>query len=286
MGSGSTGAVEMCNNNGACRKFEPGVMCPSFLVTQDEQHVTRGRANTLRLALTGQLGPDALTSEAMAETLDLCVGCKGCRRECPTGVDMARMKLEVLWHRQRRHGLRMKDRVMAHLPRLAPWLHRLRRLLAIRDAWPALARWTERLSGISARRHLPAFHPRPFLPAPAEGADGRPEIALLVDTFTAWFEPENARAAVRVLERAGYRVALPAAPGARRPLCCGRTFLAVGPDRGGAGRGSSVARRGPALRAIAEYRWWASSRRACSRFATSWWRCCPERRPRGSPALR
>jgi FAD/FMN-containing dehydrogenase/Fe-S oxidoreductase len=225
---GLTGAVEMCNNNGACRKSEPGVMCPSFLVTQDEQHGVRGRANALRLALTGQLGPDALVSEAMAETLDLCVGCKGCRRECPTGVDMARMKLEVLWHRQRRHGLRMKDRVVAHLPRLAPWLHRFRRLLAIRDAWPPLARWTERLTGVSARRHLPPFHPRPFLPAPAVGTDGRPEVALLVDTFTAWFEPENARAAVRVLERAGYCVALPAAPGARRPLCCGRTFLAAG----------------------------------------------------------
>ena len=92
---GLTGAVEMCNNNGACRKSEPGVMCPSFLVTQDEQHGVRGRANALRLALTGQLGPDALVSEAMAETMSLCVGCKGCRRECPTGVDMARMKVEV-----------------------------------------------------------------------------------------------------------------------------------------------------------------------------------------------
>ena len=225
---GLTGAVEMCNNNGACRKSEPGVMCPSFLVTQDEQHGVRGRANALRLALTGQLGPDALVSEAMAETLDLCVGCKGCRRECPTGVDMARMKLEVLWHRRRRHGLGLKERAVAYLPRLAPGLHRFRRLLALRDAWPLLARWTERLTGLSARRQLPVFHPRPFLPGPAVGAEGRPEVALLVDTFTAWFEPENARAAVRVLERAGYRVAFPAAPGARRPLCCGRTFLAVG----------------------------------------------------------
>ena len=218
----------MCNNNGACRKSEPGVMCPSFLVTQDEQHGVRGRANALRLALTGQLGPDALVSEAMAETLDLCVGCKGCRRECPTGVDMARMKLEVLWNRQRRHGLRIKDRVMAHLPRLAPWLHPFRGLLGLRESWPALARWTEGLTGLSARRKLPAFHPRPFRPAATDGADdGRPEVALLADTFTTWFEPENARAAVRVLERAGYRVSYPGEDG-RRPLCCGRTFLAVG----------------------------------------------------------
>jgi Fe-S oxidoreductase len=224
---GLSSAVEMCNNNGACRKSEPGVMCPSFLVTQDEQHGVRGRANALRLALTGQLGPDALVSEAMAETLDLCVGCKGCRRECPTGVDMARMKLEVLWHRRRRHGLGLKDRAVAYLPRLAPWLHPFRGLLGLRESWPVLARWTERLTGVSARRALPAFHPEPFRPTTQAGADdGRPEVALLADTFTTWFEPENARAAVRVLERAGYRVSFPGA--GRRPPCCGRTFLAVG----------------------------------------------------------
>ena len=100
---GFLGAAEMCNNNGACRKADPGVMCPSYRVTRDEQHVTRGRANTLRLALSGQLGPDALISEAMAETLALCVSCKACRRECPTGVDMARMKIEVM-HQMRRAG--------------------------------------------------------------------------------------------------------------------------------------------------------------------------------------
>ncbi|HET6981658.1 MAG TPA: FAD-linked oxidase C-terminal domain-containing protein, partial [Myxococcaceae bacterium] len=226
---GLSGAVEMCNNNGACRKSEPGVMCPSFLVTQDEQHGVRGRANALRLALTGQLGPDALVSEAMAETLDLCVGCKGCRRECPTGVDMARMKVEVLWHRQQRNGLGLKDRAVAYLPRLAPSLHPFRGLLGLRESWPALARWTERLTGLSAQRKLPAFHPEPFRPtAPGAADDGRPEVALLADTFTTWFEPENARAAVRVLERAGYRVAFPGAGGGGRPPCCGRTFLAVG----------------------------------------------------------
>ena len=98
---GFLGAAEMCNNNGACRKDEPGVMCPSYRVTMDEQHVTRGRANTLRLALSGQLGPDALTAPEMAATLDLCVACKACRRECPTGVDLARMKIEVM-HQMRR----------------------------------------------------------------------------------------------------------------------------------------------------------------------------------------
>ena len=94
-GGGFQGAVEMCNNNGACRALAGGVMCPSYRVTRDERDVTRGRANTLRLAITGQLGRDALASDEMAETLKLCVSCKACRRECPTGVDMARMKIEV-----------------------------------------------------------------------------------------------------------------------------------------------------------------------------------------------
>ena len=86
---GFSGAIEMCNNNGACRKIDASVMCPSYRATGDEQHSTRGRANSLRLAVSGQLGPDALSSNEMEETMALCVGCKACRRECPTGVDMA-----------------------------------------------------------------------------------------------------------------------------------------------------------------------------------------------------
>src|SRR6201999_97259 len=97
-------AVEMCNNNGHCRQFDAGTMCPSYRVTRDEIHVTRGRANTLRLALTGQLGPDALTSDAMASAMALCVSCKACKHECPTGVDMAKMKLEVTAARVARNG--------------------------------------------------------------------------------------------------------------------------------------------------------------------------------------
>ena len=102
---GFQGAVEMCNNNGACRKIDDGVMCPSYRVTRNERDATRGRANTLRLAISGQLGRDALTSDEMAETMSLCVSCKGCRRECPTGVDMAKMKIEVLAARAKAKGL-------------------------------------------------------------------------------------------------------------------------------------------------------------------------------------
>ena len=235
-------AVEMCNNNGACRKSNPGVMCPSYRVTMDERHVTRGRANTLRLALTGQLGPDALTSDEMAGTMALCVGCKGCRRECPTGVDMARMKIEYLHQRRKRHGLGFRDRAVAWLPRYAPVASRFAWMMNLRDRLPGLPAATEGLLGLSAKRSLPRWRTDPFRgdelvasgagdshrrPAAVRG-DG-PEVAFLADTFTTWFEPEHARAAVRVLETAGFRVR-PAAPppGERRPLCCGRTFLAAG----------------------------------------------------------
>src|SRR3569832_231478 len=108
-------AVEMCNNIGHCRKFDAGTMCPSYRVTRDEQHLTRGRANTLRLALSGQLGADGIASEAVREALDLCVSCKGCKRDCPTGVDMARMKVELLHHYKAKHGYSLKDRLVACL---------------------------------------------------------------------------------------------------------------------------------------------------------------------------
>ena len=227
-------AVEMCNNNGACRKSDPGVMCPSYRVTADEQHVTRGRANTLRLALTGQLGRDALTSDAMHDTMALCVGCKGCRRECPTGVDMARMKIEYLHQRRKRHGIGLRDRLVAWLPRYAPVASRLAWVMNLRDRIPGLALATERLLGLSARRPLPRWRSDPFRtdglradPSSARGCGS--EVVLFADTFNTWFEPENARAAVRVLEAAGFRVhAAAPPPGERRPLCCGRTFLAAG----------------------------------------------------------
>ncbi len=138
-GGGFQGAVEMCNNNGACRASAGGVMCPSYRVTREERDSTRGRANTLRLAITGQLGPDAFTSDEMAETLKLCVSCKGCRRECPTGVDMARMKIEVQAARAAKYGLTLHDRlvgVSAALRALCgascPWLLNLRDMRARR----------------------------------------------------------------------------------------------------------------------------------------------------------
>jgi FAD/FMN-containing dehydrogenase/Fe-S oxidoreductase len=220
-------AVEMCNNNGACRKSDPGVMCPSYRATGDEQHLTRGRANSLRLALSGQLGPDALVSEEMRETMALCVSCKGCKRECPTGVDMARMKIEFLHHYRKGHALSARDRLVAYLPRYAPYAVRLGALLNLRNRVPTLARIGEKLFGFSARRQLPEWSSQPYRGSTDTGPAGGRNVVLLVDTFNRYFEPENAFAAERVLARAGYRVTTPE-PAVGRPLCCGRTFLAAG----------------------------------------------------------
>src|SRR5712672_128328 len=170
VGGGFQGAVEMCNNNGACRALAGGVMCPSYRVTRDERDVTRGRANTLRLAISGQLGPDALTSDEMAETLKLCVSCKGCRRECPTGVDMAKMKIEVQAARAEKYGLSLHDRLVGYLPRYAPYAAKLPWLLNLRDIIPGAAKVSEAIAGFSARRSLPRWRSDVFDDVPASTA--------------------------------------------------------------------------------------------------------------------
>jgi FAD/FMN-containing dehydrogenase/Fe-S oxidoreductase len=248
---GFSGAVEMCNNNGACRKSAPGAMCPSYRVTDDEHHVTRGRANALRLALTGQLGADGLTSPELYDAMDLCVSCKACRRECPTGVDMARMKIEFLAHYRAKHGIPRADRMVAELPRTAHRAGPLARLANLRDRIPGLARLLEGASGFTARRPLPRWHARPYRDGAATGAATRTsnnpaartttttstasatgalngEVVFFVDTFNRYFEADVARAAERVLIAAGYAPVFVRAADGARPLCCGRTFLSAG----------------------------------------------------------
>ena len=225
-------AIEMCNNNGACRKADVAVMCPSFRITGDEQHLTRGRANTLRLAVSGQLGKDALVSESMYATMDLCVSCKGCKRECPTGVDMAKMKIEFLNQYYRKHQLPLKERLIAYLPRYASWARRFSFLLNLRDQIPGVAKLSESLLGFSSKRPLPqwrrdAFNAEQEIPR-ASTPVATKEVVLLVDTFNSCFEPENARAALAVLQAAGYKVVCPTPHDRGRPLCCGRTFLSSG----------------------------------------------------------
>lgn len=214
--------LEACNNNGACRKSDPGVMCPSFRATQDERHSTRGRANALRLAVTGQLGEGGLDSPEMAEAMSLCISCKGCRRECPTGVDMARLKLEWQHRRNQEVGIRSRDRLLASLPRLAPRLSRLAPLLNLAGRGPF-----KRVAGLAPARPLPRWSRQPWKDSEAP-AHAAPQVALFVDTFTRWFEPEHARAAAAVLAAGGWAwTSIRPGPG-ERPLCCGRTWLSAG----------------------------------------------------------
>src|SRR5262249_55204177 len=179
-GGGFQGAVEMCNNNGACRALAGGVMCPSYRVTREERDVTRGRANTLRLAITGQLGPDAFTSDEMAETLKLCVSCKACRRECPTGVDMARMKIEVQAARAEKFGLSLRDRVVGYLPRYAPYAAKLAWLLNLRDVLPGGRKLSEAIAGLSARRSLPRWRRDVFKDSASAEKRGRGEKEVVL----------------------------------------------------------------------------------------------------------
>ena len=254
-------AVEMCNNNGHCRKFDVGVMCPSYRVTRDEKDSTRGRANTLRLALSGQLSPapvgggvwggggnvlqlqpqlthgskDALTSEAVKEAFELCVSCKGCKRDCPTGVDMAKMKVEFLHHYKAKHGYTFKDKLLAYLPDYAPWASRFAPLLNLRDKIPGLSYISEKLLGLSAKRSLPQWRMQNFFNSNFKTASreevltaARP-VVLFVDTFNGYFESDNAFSALKVLLASGYSVHVASKSVADgKSLCCGRTYLASG----------------------------------------------------------
>ena len=220
LAGGFAKAAEMCNNNGHCRKFDAGTMCPSFRVTRDEKHLTRGRANTLRLALSGQLGSEGLRSDAVAAAMDLCVSCKGCKRDCPTGVDMARMKIEVKSARRMAKGLSWRDRLVGATPSMAPWARRM--------PWLFNAAWfVQSYLGFAKQRRLPQWRGDTFL-STTEVDDRDATVVIFADTFSNNFEPEILHAARRVLTAAGHRVAV-AWPTLGAPaLCCGRTYLATG----------------------------------------------------------
>ena len=230
LSGGLAKAVEMCNNNGHCRKFDAGTMCPSYRVTKDEKHVTRGRANTLRLAISGQLGEDGLASDEVKDTLDLCVSCKGCKRDCPTGVDMAKLKIEARAAWNTKHGLKLREKMIAYLPRYARRAAKAGGFAAAGERIPLVSAWVKRALGLAQQRSLPQFQSSFLLEVSAAKqnvATATKEVVLFVDTFNDNFEPENARAAKRVLEAAGYVVHFNVR-GEERPLCCGRTFLAAG----------------------------------------------------------
>jgi len=220
-------AIELCTGVGHCRKTVSGTMCPSYMATRDEEHSTRGRANALRLAIAGKLGPDGLTSRRLHEVLDLCLECKACKSECPSGVDMARLKTEFLAHFYQRHGLPLGKRFISKIRETAQWASRSPGIANWFMARPA-SRWLlEKLTGIDRRRTLPPIAHQPFTSWCRQNlkegkTQNQQQVALFVDTFTNFYEPNIGIAAVRLLEGLNYRVVL-ADVG-----CCGRPLVSAG----------------------------------------------------------
>lgn len=232
-------AVAVCIRDKHCQnpdRAAKGVMCPSFRVSGTALHSPGGRVEVLKDALNGVLGAAPFAAARLHEALDLCVGCKGCQRECANQVDMAALKIETLAQRNALTGIPLRDRLYAGLPRWLRWHGTLRALVRLRNRHAWLARLGERWLGIAARRRLPepAVVPyrAPHLPPAAEGMDAGREVVLFVDTYARHFAPEVAAAAHAVLAAAGYRVrVLAPAPDDAEParaLCCGRTYLSHG----------------------------------------------------------
>ena len=224
---GISRAAEQCSGVGACRQSLRATMCPSYRATRDEADVTRGRANALRLAISGQLGPDGLADKDLYPVMDLCLECKACKTECPTSVDMARLKSEFLHQYHARHGAPLGARVVSRVDLLG----RLGSRLAPVSNWLSAAfmsRWlNEKILGLDRRRRLPDFAGRTFLDwwrhhgNGAAGGGGK-EVAVFADTFTNYYEPQHGVAAVQVARRLGARVVVPPR------VCCGRPLISKG----------------------------------------------------------
>jgi Fe-S oxidoreductase len=220
-------AVEMCSGLGACRKRQAGTMCPSFMATRDEAHSPRGRANTLRLALTGQLGTSGLADDAVREVLGLCLECRACKTECPVGVDVARMKSEFLSAWWKKYGVSASARALGHVDRIAIWGSRMAPVVNGLARTSVVRALNQRFLGIDRRRTPPAFARKTLraLTARMEARSSGPagsDVALFVDTFTNYFHPAIGMAALDVVARVGAR-AVPAPN-----VCCGRPLISQG----------------------------------------------------------
>ena len=223
-------AVEMCNNNGACRKLDSGVMCPSYRVTKEEKDLVRGRANTLRLALSNQLPEGSFASKEMFETMELCVSCKACQRECPMSVDMAKMKSEFLSHYYKKFSMSIKDKIISDMPKLIWLLKIIAPIFNTVKNIPLLDKAIE-FFGFSSKRQMPVvqniaplkeiYQTQPHL---------NNKIILLADTFNINFEIKNIMYAIKVLNKFGYQAIIPSFDDSNlsRPLCCGRTYISFG----------------------------------------------------------
>ncbi len=223
---GFAAAVEMCNGVGVCRKKFEGTMCPSYMATRDEEHSTRGRANALRAVLSGQVPAAEFTGRRLYEVMDLCLECKACKAECPSNVDMAKLKYEFLAHYYRASGLPLRNRLFGRIESL----NRLGSRLAPLSNWVAgsrLHRWLlDRLIGIDRRRPLPPFARETFADwfsrREKSATAPRGEVVLFHDTFATYNAPDIGKAAVQLLERAGYGVRLV------DKKCCGRPLISKG----------------------------------------------------------
>ena len=219
-------AAEQCNGQGACRKHDGG-MCPSFMVTREEEHSTRGRANLLRLTFSGALPQSELAGDRLFEALDLCVECKACKSECPSGVDMAKLKYEVLAQRNFAHGTPLRAIAFANIAALSRFGARFRPLANFAGRLGIARLFLEKAGGIGRHRPLPVFakqsFPSWFKRHVAKTGTKRGDIVLFHDTFTDYYHPEVGKAAVDVLEALGYRVV-----SVERTACCGRPAVSKG----------------------------------------------------------
>ena len=219
-------AVEMCNGAGICRKTTEGTMCPSYMVTKEEEHSTRGRANLLRAALSGELPPEELTSQRMYEAMDLCIECKACKSECPSSVDMAKIKFEFLAHYYEKHGVPLRARLMAHIARLSRLSSGFCAPLINRLLGNPIMRWLlEKTLGVSRQRKLPPFAREPFttwFQKRGKKPASEQKVVLFNDTFNTYNYPHISIAATELLEAAGYEVILPG------HSCCGRPMISKG----------------------------------------------------------
>ena len=220
--------IEMCNGQGACRKTLGGVMCPSFMATREEEHSTRGRANALRSAMSGALPTAALGEKRLYDTLDLCLECKGCAAECPSNVDMAKLKYEFLNQYHKTNGLSARAQLFGGIAALSRWGSFFAPMSNWANGLPFVRRMMESRLGIDRRRRLPPFASQTFEQW-FRARGGSPDSAaqngravLFPDTFTNYNHPELGRAAVKVIEALGYQVVVP------KVKCCGRPMLSKG----------------------------------------------------------
>jgi Fe-S oxidoreductase len=218
------GAVEMCSGLGACRKKLDGTMCPSYMATKEEAHTTRGRANVLRMAMTGRLSEAGLNEQGVYEVLDLCLECRACKAECPVGVDMARFKSEFLASHWETYGTPLHAQMLGNVRAVAESGSRIAALMNRISETKIVRLLNEGVFGIDRRRTLPRLSRR-TLAAQVRGRSGDPSTAqalLFNDTFTNFYDPEIGLAAWDVIASAGIGVAL--APN----RCCGRPLISKG----------------------------------------------------------